>query len=210
MEIRIDDNYYLSQVRSSDISELVQYMQERAIHDSVANLPDPYTDKEAKFWIGYVERIRDESGRLNNWAIRDRRGVLIGGIGFRDPMPLGKKYGDFGYWIGKPYWGKGIMTRVVDQFCDFALSEYGLRKIEARVFPENEASGKVLLKASFEKAKTLYNHIEVKDRWRDVDLYVRRRETPLRTLRVSVATYCNTLLQAVSVPTGRAENTNKA
>lgn len=183
MEIRIDDNYYLSQVRSSDISELVLYMQERAIHDSVANLPDPYTIKEAKFWISYVERVRNESGRLNNWAIRDRSGILIGGIGFRDPMPPGKKIGDFGYWIGKPYWGKGIMTRVVAHFCDFALSDYGLRKIEARVFPENPASARVLLKAGFQKAKTLYNYIEVKDRWRDVELYVRRRETPLYVVR---------------------------
>lgn len=210
MEIRIDDNFYLSQVRSSDVSELVTYMQERAIHDSVANLPDPYTEKEARFWISYVERVRQESGRLNNWAIRDRRGILIGGIGFRDPMPPGQKQGDFGYWIGKPYWGQGIMTRVVSGFCDFALSDYGLRKIEARVFPENEASARVLLKAGFEKVKTLSNHIEVKGRWCDVDLYARRRETPLRALRESVVMYCNSLLQAVGAPVGRSLNSNKA
>ncbi len=183
MEIRIDENFYLSQVRPSDISELVHYMQDRAIHDSVANLPDPYTAKEAKFWVEYVDRVRAQSGRLNNWAIRDRRGILVGGIGFRDPMPPGIRQGDFGYWIGKPFWGQGIMTRVVSQFCDFALSEYGLRKLEARVFPENRPSAKVLEKTGFEKAQTLYQHLQVHGRWRDVDVYVRRRETRLYHLR---------------------------
>jgi len=183
MEIRIDDNYYLSQVRMSDKAELVKYMQERAIHDSVANLPDPYTEKEAKFWIEYVERIRQDAGRLNNWAIRDRRGFLIGAIGFRDPMPPGIKQGSFGYWLAKPYWGKGIMTKVVRVFCDFALSEYGLRKLEAQVFPENKASSSVLIKTGFEWIKTLPNKVETKGEWRDINVYVRRRERRFDHLR---------------------------
>jgi ribosomal-protein-alanine N-acetyltransferase len=189
MQIRINEEITLSQVTLADVPQLVTYMQAREIHASVANLPDPYTRKEAEFWVKYVEQVRQESGRLNNWAIRDAQGQLIGGIGFRDHMPPGARVGDFGYWLGKPFWGQGIMSEVVGRFCEFGLGTYGLKKIEAKVFPENQASAQVLRKNDFEWVERLERHIEVQGTWRDVDVYEKKREFSLENLKRALVVF---------------------
>lgn len=57
-----------------------------------------------------------------------------------------------GYWIAKPYRGKGIATRAVKLAVNFAFTELGLNKIYAETAQENLPSIKVLEKAGFKKA----------------------------------------------------------
>ena len=59
---------------------------------------------------------------------------MIGGIGF-DSIDLGKDFrSEIGYWLGKPYWKQGIMTKAVKKLCSIAFAEFGLVKITANVF----------------------------------------------------------------------------
>ena len=53
-----------------------------------------------------------------HWAI-EVNGVAIGGIGVDLGEGIFAKSGQFGYWLGEPYWGRGIMTAAVR-----ATSEY--------------------------------------------------------------------------------------
>jgi RimJ/RimL family protein N-acetyltransferase len=52
---------------------------------------------------------------------------------------------EVGYWIGKPYWGKGIATRALSQF----LSQVQTRPLYAHVAKHNVASLRVLQKCGF-------------------------------------------------------------
>jgi RimJ/RimL family protein N-acetyltransferase len=39
-----------------------------------------------------------------------------------------------GYWLGEPFWGRGIMTGGVRAVTDHALSQRGFLRLEAPVF----------------------------------------------------------------------------
>ena len=67
----------------------------------------------------------DVAGNIVSWIQDDRR--------------------EIGYWIGKPYWGKGIATAAVAQFVEL-LTE---RPIFAHVAEHNAASIRVLEKCGF-------------------------------------------------------------
>ena len=65
---------------------------------------------------------------------------------------------EIGYWLAKPYWGRGIMTAVVRAICRHAFDNLGLGKITAHVFSFNDASARVLEKCGFEQEGFLRQH----------------------------------------------------
>lgn len=62
---------------------------------------------------------------------------------------------EIAYWLGEPYWRKGIMSTGIQKFCEYAFPRYKLKKIFARPFFSNAASRKVLDKAGFQYAQTV-------------------------------------------------------
>ena len=69
----------------------------------LSNVPYPYTDEDAQYWIGIVH-----SSEFNLNIFHD--GLLIGGIGL---TPQGDDSCELGYWLGFEYWGKGTLPRRV-------------------------------------------------------------------------------------------------
>ena len=61
------------------------------------------------------------------------------------------KKDEIGYWLARPYWNKGIMTKVVNKLCEIGFGKFGLMRIEATVFIHNAASCRVLEKGGFKK-----------------------------------------------------------
>ncbi len=55
-----------------------------------------------------------------------------------------------GYYIGEAYWGKGIMTNVVQQTCEYVFADSDILRIFADPFSYNVASCRVLEKAGFQ------------------------------------------------------------
>ncbi len=59
---------------------------------------------------------------------------------------------ELGYWLGKKYWGKGIMTEAIKQMTKYTFENFGyLHKIYATPFGFNIGSQRVLQKAGFER-----------------------------------------------------------
>ena len=58
---------------------------------------------------------------------------------------------EIGYWLGTPFRGKGIMSAVALVFSNWLFETSPLVRLEARAFPHNPASIRVLEKAGFEK-----------------------------------------------------------
>lgn len=106
--------------------------------------PHPYTVADADRWFSFL----DESAEPTHWAI-EIDGRAVGGVG----VDLGElefiKSGRFGYWLGEPFWNRGVMTQVVRATSDYALQKYGLVRLEAPVFEWNPASMRVLEKCGF-------------------------------------------------------------
>lgn len=53
------------------------------------------------------------------------------------------------YWIGEPFWGKGIITEALKLIIDKAFKIFPVARLYCRVFGNNPRSMKVLNKVSF-------------------------------------------------------------
>lgn len=62
-----------------------------------------------------------------------------------------KKTAEIGYWIGEPYWSKGIATIAVKLLTAYAFDELNFIRIHTGVFEYNIGSMKVLTKNGYEK-----------------------------------------------------------
>jgi [ribosomal protein S5]-alanine N-acetyltransferase len=73
-------------------------------------------------------------------------GQHIGGTGLHDP-----NHGqwEIGYVLGRPYWGRGLATELVQALIAFGFKDLGAEKIWAPVDAANGASGRVLEKSGF-------------------------------------------------------------
>jgi len=59
------------------------------------------------------------------------------------------KSAEIAYWLGEPFWGKGIMSQALKQLCQIAFEEYDIVRIFAEPYAHNIGSRKVLEKAGF-------------------------------------------------------------
>lgn len=151
--IRIDSEHYLSPPTEKDIPALVKYLNDKDIFDRTLMIPFPYTEEAANWFIGYSEHLRNQFGHDLNMMIRQNDGSVIGGIGYHgknNVPPLAHK-DEIGYWIGKPFEGKGIMTKALAAMVEYGFNTRRLVRIEAPVYAHNIGSQKVLLKCGFKE-----------------------------------------------------------
>ncbi len=158
MNIPIDSALSLSQVTMADVPALVQYLNNEKIYRNTLKIPFPYTRADAGWFVNYVEEQKQRFGSLTNWVIRNGTGHLIGGVGFHVLHGIGSHKDEIGYWLGEPFWGQGIMPKVIGAISWFAFEERGLIRLEACVFEHNQASARVLEKSGFVYEGILKNY----------------------------------------------------
>ena len=150
--LKINDLYYLTEMRVSDKPALLLYMNDEVLYNNTLRIPSPYTEGDADAFLKICRQTEREYDQIINWAIRNANDELIGGIGrFMASEKTTKHKDEIGYWLAKPLRGQGIMTEIVKGYCDYLMRIYGLIRIEAIVFPHNLGSMKVLEKAGFER-----------------------------------------------------------
>ena len=171
MGIAVNDQVHLSEFRASDKPELVRHLNDPDIYARTLRIPFPYTEADADEWLALVARTTLQQGRPVQWAIRNAADALIGGCGF-DRLQVGKSHrAEVGYWLAKPWWGRGLMTAVVQRVCRHAFEEFGLAKVTAHVFPHNPASARVLEKCGFREEGYLRQHFLKDGRFVDARLF---------------------------------------
>ena len=112
MKIVVNDQVCLSEFRSSDKPALLQHLNDPDIYHRTLRIPFPYTDASADEWLTLVAKITEQQGRPVQWAIRTADDALIGGCGF-DGFQVGESHrAEVGYWLAKPFWGRGIMPHL--------------------------------------------------------------------------------------------------
>jgi ribosomal-protein-alanine N-acetyltransferase len=147
--LKVDKKIFLSPLRLTDIDQLVKYLNDEYIYNNTLQIPFPYTKEDGKFFISLCKEKKKKYGKNTTWAIRDKNKKLIGGCSFHVKYRRNSKKDEIGYWLARPYWNKGIMTKVVNKLCEIGFKKLGLTRIEATVFSHNDASCRVLGKAGF-------------------------------------------------------------
>jgi len=135
----------------ADKPALVRLANDRAVWRNLTHLfPHPYTDASADEWFAILAGLRE----VTYWAI-EVDGALAGGIGLELGEGVHVRRARLGYWLGQPFWGRGIATAAVRAVTAFALPAWSLCRIEAAVFAWNPASARVLEKAGFTREGVL-------------------------------------------------------
>jgi [ribosomal protein S5]-alanine N-acetyltransferase len=171
VEIEARD-FKLRGFHKGDEVAITTYANNPKIYRTTLALPFPYTPRDALEWIvqNQAEQRRKRPGMVS-FAI-DVEGQAVGCVGLSD---IEVHRAEVGYWVGEPFWGRGIATRALKLVTRYAFSELGLRRIFAEVFTFNEASVRVLEKAAYKYEGLLRKH-EVKDgRLLDTMIYARVR-----------------------------------
>lgn len=104
----------------------------------------------------------DESRSILNLFMREKKtfaivrkedGKVIGSLGLEelsvDPVE-GARYGrEIGYVLGKPYWGKGLATEVVQKIISYCFDTLSYDYLTVGHFAENDRSRRVIEKNGF-------------------------------------------------------------
>ena len=129
---RLDDLESL--LRHADNPRVSQYLRDA--------FPSPYTRTDGEQWLAIASADEDRTGL----AI-EGDGVAVGGIGVR------RRCGEIGYWLGEPYWGRGIATEAVGAMTAWGIERFDLVRVEAQVYAPNAASARVLEKNGFSQVQ---------------------------------------------------------
>ena len=135
----------LREWKKSDAAALAEIANNKKIWDNVRDrLPYPYTKKDAKEWLASVKKQKT----VTTFCV-EADGELAGSIGFTLKEDVYRKNAEIGYFIGEPYWGKGIATEAIRQLVEYIQKKFDVVRIYAEVFDYNKASMKVLEKNGF-------------------------------------------------------------
>ncbi len=128
-----------------DIPHLAQHANNINIWNNLRNyFPHPYTEEHAKAWITNAEH----EVPLISFAI-EFEGQAIGGIGLILNTDVYVKSAEIGYWIGEPFWGKGIASEAIRQMVEYTFYYFDIVRVYAEVFENNKASMRALEKNGF-------------------------------------------------------------
>ena len=96
-------------------------------------------------------------------------GALFGAIGLMVAME--HRRAELGYWIGRPYWGRGYCTEAAGEMLRYGFEELGLHRILARHFGLNPASGRVMQKIGMTREGQMRQHFFKWDHYEDIEFY---------------------------------------
>ena len=130
--------------RLNDVGAIAALAGDYAICSMTTRMPFPYGEGDAR---AFVELVGAQNHRTENTFVIDHTDEgVVGAIGFHQPAgrPL-----EMGYWIGRPYWGRGYATEAANAALDWAQTDWHRKVVVAGHFADNEASAKVLVKTGF-------------------------------------------------------------
>jgi RimJ/RimL family protein N-acetyltransferase len=133
----------LRPIRLEDAPRVAGFTRAPDIARMVSFMPDPQPLIAAEGYI-LIAMARLALGREYVFAMDLAGDGLVGVIGAH---PKADRV-EIGYWVGKPYWGRGFATEAARETADFAAA-LDAGPVTARHFADNPASGRVLEKAGF-------------------------------------------------------------
>jgi [ribosomal protein S5]-alanine N-acetyltransferase len=153
----------------ADAPDVERYVSDRDIAAMTLTIPHPYPEGAAADWIG-THAAKYAEGRRASFAITEREsGALAGAIGLHAEPAHGRA--ELGYWIGKPFWGRGYATEAGRAMLRFGFEALGLNKIHAAVFIKNPASDRVIRKLGMKWEGRLREHDLKWGVYEDIDVY---------------------------------------
>lgn len=157
-----------------DVRRIAMLASDWDVARMTGRIPHPYSEELARQWISDLSEGEFVQGIVS-------QGELVGLCGY---MPDGNS-AEIGYWVGKPWWGRGFATEAAGALIDYCFNEVGFERITCGHFVDNPASARVIAKLGFRF--TGWERVWCEARQSDVDTlkYERLRQAGDARVRVS-------------------------
>ena len=171
--MRIDiGEWQLRSFRPGDAASLAKYANNRNVSRNLRDrFPFPYHIGDAEAFI----RLASEQDHETIFAIASDA-EAIGGIGLELYDDVHRRSAQVGYWLGEPFWGRGIATLALQAITDYAFAQFDLARVYAYVYEWNPASARVLEKVGYEYEGRLRKSITKDEQTIDQWLYAMVRD----------------------------------
>jgi [ribosomal protein S5]-alanine N-acetyltransferase len=132
-------------LEESDARSIARYADDRRVWLNLRDaFPHPYTEEHARAFVRAALECRPET----RFAIAID-GAAVGAIGFTPHADVERVSAEIGYWLGAPFWGRGIATEALRAVTEHAIREHRLTRVYAVPYAWNAASFRVLEKAGY-------------------------------------------------------------
>jgi len=135
----------LRELRMTDAGRITELANNEKISVNLRDgFPHPYTLADAERFLASFTDNNPQS----LFAI-EFEGEHVGNISLLLGSDVYRKSAEIGYFIGEPYWNKGIATAAVNLITRYGFTTLDLVRIHTGVFEYNPASMRVLEKCGF-------------------------------------------------------------
>ena len=128
-------------------ADALQPLLEQVAATATTPFPWPYPPDGATVYISEL-LARREAGDRYAFVIREQDGLPLG-VSVLKGLDRESGEAELGYWIGVPYWGRGLATSAAAATLNFGFDTLGLQVIRAVCLADNAASLRVLAKLGF-------------------------------------------------------------
>ena len=143
----ISGNIKLRPLRISEAERLAELANNEKIACNLTDgFPHPYTLADAK---DFLTKFTNQDP-VTYFGI-EYNGEYVGNISLVPRQDIYRMSAEIGYFIGEPYWNKGIVTTAVNLITEYGFQHLGIIRIQTGVFEYNTASQRVLEKCGFVK-----------------------------------------------------------
>lgn len=156
----------LRALRAADAHSLVAHLNDPAVAQYIA--PPPTSVEGFARFIRWTHRDRRRGG-LRCWGIVPAGTTTA--VGVVQVWPIERDYStaEWGFVLGRAFWGTGLFTRVARLFLDAIFSDFGVHRLEARsvdvnargnrAFERLGATREGVLRCGFRDGDVFRNHI---------------------------------------------------
>jgi len=133
----------LRKFEQGDEASLVSYLNDETLtYFLSARIPQPYTNESAQWWINTGSKIGIVYAIIHD-------GVFAGSISAIPGEFEKQRTAEIGYWVARPYWGKGVASEALEKFTHLIFENTNFIRLYASVFEGNLASATVLEKCGY-------------------------------------------------------------
>jgi RimJ/RimL family protein N-acetyltransferase len=160
----------LRKLRRSDIPALVPLIGASEVAATTLRIPHPYSEADGHAYLRLLARHRKPWFGIFHFRSGLRESEqLCGGVGLSPEPDHGRA--EIGYWIGVPFWGKGIASEAAREMIRYGFEDLGLNRIFANVYSGNAASQRVLEKLGMKYEGRFRKHVKKWGEYRDTENY---------------------------------------
>lgn len=164
----------LRNLHIDDAQRIEQLAGEYDVAKTTLNIPHPYPKGSAAIFIQSVIDSESKGILVTNAIIEKETDQLIGMMTLKIHQAFQR--GELGYWVGKPYWGKGYGTEAAKALVKYGFEDLQLNKIYAQAFTTNPGSWRIMEKIGLKYEGTLRQHVSRFGEYYDLAQYGLLRE----------------------------------